>query len=138
MIGNDARVRRASLLIVATLFLGACTGTRPISASDEEVNVYPANYKSDILSAMHVYLNNPAGIRDAAISAPALKSVEDLNRYVVCVQFNAKKNATEYAGVKEFAAVFVVGHFDRFVEKGHEPCTGAAYTPFPELQKLSR
>ena len=28
--------------------------------------------------------------------------------------------------------------FDRFVEKPQEPCIGANYAPFPELQRLSR
>jgi hypothetical protein len=32
----------------------------------------------------------------------------------------------------------MVGRFDHFVDKAQEQCAGAAYTPFPELQKLSR
>ena len=40
---------------------------------------------------MHAYLNDPTGIRDAGISDPALKSVGNLQRYVVCLRFNAKK-----------------------------------------------
>ena len=64
-----------------------------------------------------------------------------------------------YAGPKELAAVFMVGKFDHFAEKPHaeksekseksdaekpssdkanDPCAGAAYTPFPELEKLPR
>jgi len=89
---------------------------------------------------MHAYLNDPTDIHDAAISDPALKSVGGSTRYVVCVKFNAKKNAREYAGVKEVAAVFLVGRFDQFVETTNDAtkdlCVGVTYAPFPELQKL--
>jgi hypothetical protein len=57
-------------------------------------------------------------------------------RYVVCLKFDPKKNASEYAGVKEIAAAFLLGRFDQFVEIAHDLCAGVAYMPFPELQKL--
>jgi hypothetical protein len=128
-----------ALVLGATLVLGACSGDHhPLYASDADpdINAYPTNYKSDILGGMHAYLNDPTGIRDAAISAPALKAIGNGKLYVVCLQFNAKKNATEYAGLKTVAALFVAGRLDHFAEVAHEPCTGTTYTPFPELQKL--
>jgi hypothetical protein len=92
---------------------------------------------------MHVYLNDPTGIRDAAVSPPVLKQAGSETRYVVCVRFNPKKNSTDYAGSKELAAVFLVGRFDHFNDVPKEQadaaknlCAGVAYTPFPELQKL--
>jgi hypothetical protein len=120
--------------------LGACShqALLVVAGDDSEINTPPADYKREILGAMHVYLNDPTGIRDAEIATPALKSVGNAQRYVVCVRFNAKKRGDQYAGVKEIAAVFMVGRFDRFVDKAQEQCAGAAYTPFPELQKLSR
>jgi hypothetical protein len=139
------------------LVLGACAHGTPSSevstGIDAEINIVPVNYKADILGAMHAYLSDPTGIRDAGIAEPALKAVGNAKRYVVCLRFNAKKRGSEYAGVKEIAAVFMVGRFDRFEishetsretshepsrDTSHEPCAGAAYTPFPELQKLSR
>jgi len=126
---------RFGLLLSATLTLAAC-GHDHASDSDSGVNVYPANYKSDILAAMHAYLNDPTGIRDAAISEPAFKSVGNLSRYVVCLRFTPKKSASEYAGPREVAAVFLVGRFDRFVDTPKEECAGATYAAFPELQKL--
>ena len=57
---------------------------------------------------------------------------------MVCVRFNGKKAGNEYAGVREIAAVFVAGRFDRFVDQAKEQCAGAVYAPFPELEKLSR
>jgi hypothetical protein len=137
---NGGAARRASLFLGVTLLLGACGqhlgfGT-DTSDNTDALNAYPTNYKSNILAAMHAYLNDPTGIHDAAISEPALKSIGGLTRYVVCLKFNAKKNASEYAGVKEIAAAFLLGRFDQFVETAHDLCAGAAYAPFPELQKL--
>jgi hypothetical protein len=108
-----------------------------VPPTDEELNVPPANYKTDILGAMHAYLIDPTGIRDSAISTPAVKPVGNSQRYIVCLRFNAKRG-NSYAGVKEVAAVFVYGRFDRFVDTAHEACADAAYAPFPELGKLTR
>jgi hypothetical protein len=138
---NGGAARRASLLFGVALLLCACgqhvgLDTDAASGDTDAVNAYPTNYKANILAAMHAYLNDPTGIQDAAISEPELKSRGNLTRYVVCLKFNAKKNASEYAGVKEVAATFLLGRFDQFVETAHELCAGAAYTAFPELQKL--
>lgn len=124
------------MLLGATLLVGGCGHHRP--ADDDDINVYPTTYKSDILGGMHAYLNDPTGIRDAAVSEPMLKSVANETRYVVCVQFNGKLNGTSNGGIKTFAAVFLAGHFDHFVETAVEPCAGAVYAPFPELEKLPR
>jgi hypothetical protein len=136
---NCQKARQACLLFGALLVLAACGHNRaPDAAGDDDgINTYPANYKSDILAAMHAYLNDPTGIRDAAIAPPALKSIGNATRYVACLKFNPKKNATAYAGVKEIAAVFLGGRFDSFIDTLHDQCTGVTYAPFPELQKLS-
>jgi hypothetical protein len=123
--------------IVLLAALAACSHQQPDTA---DINTYPANYKSDILGAMHAYLNDPTGIRDAALSDPALKTVGNTTRYVACVKFNGKRNGgKDYAGLKEIAAVFQVGRFDRFVDTPKELkdlCVGVTYAPFPELEKL--
>jgi hypothetical protein len=137
---SGGAARRASLFLAMTLILGACGHHRGPDADsggdDDGVNAVPANYKSDLIAAIHAYLNDPTGIRDAAVSEPALKSVGSETRYVVCLKFNPKKNAAEYAGVKEVAAVFLAGRFDHFVEIPRDLCAGVTYMPFPELQKL--
>jgi hypothetical protein len=138
-------VRRASLLLGMTLLLGACGHQFLHADSDDDsgINTYPTNYKADILAAVHVYLNDPTGIRDAAVSPPALKEAGGETRYVACVKFNPKKNNADYAGIRELAAVFLAGRFDHFMEMPRDQtdtpkdlCAGAAYTPFRELQKL--
>ncbi len=137
---DGARRPLAGLLLGAMLCLGGCAGHHRDAGNggDEGINAFPANYKADILAAMHAYFNDPTGIRDASIAAPALKTVGETTRYVVCVHFNAKQNGTSYAGARDFAAVFVGGRFDRFVETPREQCAGASYGPFPELERLPR
>jgi hypothetical protein len=137
-------------LIGAALLLGACAQQQPPdapAAGDDGVNAYPTSYKADILAAMHAYLNDPTGVHDGAVSEPALKPIGSTSalsftspptHYVVCVRFNAKQNGNGYAGVKDLAAVFIAGRFDRFIERPKELCADAAYTPFPELGQLSR
>jgi hypothetical protein len=147
MSGNDARSARAVPLIAASLLLGACAGHSfgfgghsDHNSDDNGINVYPANYKSDILAGMHAYLNDPTGIRDAAVSQPMLKSVANGMRYMVCLRFNGKQDDGAYAGDKQIAAVFLAGRFDDFVDTAaaREPCAGAVFAPFPELEQLKR
>ena len=127
-------------LMLTGALLSGCAHHQPDSDPTSAVNAYPANYKADILAAMHAYLNNPTGVRDAAISEPALKTIGNASRYMACVKFNAKRDGgNDYAGSKEVAAVFQVGRFDRFIEMTKETkdlCAGAVYAAFPELQKL--
>ncbi|HML08672.1 MAG TPA: hypothetical protein VK430_11165 [Xanthobacteraceae bacterium] len=130
--------RIAGVLLGAIFLLGACADNRHSTDGSDGVNAYPTNYKSDILAAMHAYLDDPTGIRESEISEPAQKQVGGLNRYVTCLRFNGKRRGNEYAGVKEIAAVFIAGRFDRFLDTARELCAGASYAPFPELGKLSR
>ena len=130
---------KAGMSLGVMLLTAALVGCAHKADSDSTsaLNAYPANYKSDILGAMHAYLDNPTGIRDAAIGEPALKTKGGTTRYVVCVRFNGKKNRTnDYAGTREIAAEFMVGRFDQFIENPKDLCAGTTYTPFPELQNL--
>ena len=109
-----------------------------VDTSDDGINAYPDNYKTDIMAAMHAYLNDPTGIKEAAISVPLLKPVGKNTHYVACLHFNGKMNGTSYAGPKDVAAVFLAGRFDQFVETPKDLCAGVTYAAFPELEKLSR
>jgi hypothetical protein len=143
---RGARWRRAGLVAVA-LLLDACAGHHAGfgghggdggDGGDGAVHAFPDNYRSDILAAMHAYLNDPTGIRDAVIAAPVLKDVAGGTRYVVCLRFNGKQSNGGYAGDQQIAAVFLAGRFDDFLDAvaAKEPCSGSAYTPFPELEQL--
>jgi len=137
---NGARWRRAGLLVASAFLLGACAGSSFGSHADSDdsgINAYPTNYKTDILAAMHAYLKDPTGIRDAAVSQPVLKPIGGRKRYFACLRFDAKQDTGGYAGVKQIAAVYLAGQFDEFAEAAREPCADAVYTPFPELEKLT-
>jgi hypothetical protein len=139
---NGARWRRAASFTAAALLLGACArGALDFgheADADKGIHAYPDNYKADILAAMHAYLNDPSGIRDASIAEPMLKEVGDGTRYVVCLRFNGKRDNGNYAGIKQVEAVFLAGRFDDFVDAPREPCLAATYAPFPELEQIKR
>ncbi len=145
---NGIRRRSSTSLIIALfglalfgamLVLGGCAHEHPANVdADSGVDAYPSNYKSDILAAMHAYLNDPTGIRDGSVSPPVLKPVGGINHYVACVRFSAKKNGNVYDGVKEIAGVFIAGRLDHFLDPApaRPLCAGVSYAPFPELAKL--
>jgi hypothetical protein len=139
---DGARWRRAASFTAAALLLGACArGALDFgheAGADKGIHAYPDNYKADILAAMHAYLNDPSGIRDASISEPMLKEVGDGTRYVVCLRFNGKRDNGNYAGIKQVEAVFLAGRFDDFVDAPREPCLAATYAPFPELEQIKQ
>jgi hypothetical protein len=122
------------LLFAFALALSACAGARNREVRDPR----PENYKPDILAMLHVYLRDPTQIRDAAASEPTPVLVGTTNRYVVCLRFNAKKSGGEYAGLKQYMAIFVAGRLDQMVEAKPEQCAAADYQPFPEAEKLTR
>jgi hypothetical protein len=136
--GKRFRSGLACLLLAGAAAIGACsvgrlTGDDP-SSPDESLDVNEAAYKPDILAMLRVYINDPTQIRDAAISQPMGRQ----QRYRVCLRLNAKNRVGEYAGVKDYVAVFIAGRLDQLVEAKSEQCTSAAFRPFPEAEKLSR
>jgi hypothetical protein len=137
------RLVGASLLLPVGLLAGCGGGSHGRFDSQQEarVNAFPANYKPELLAYMHVYLNDPTNVRDAAASEPLLKQVGSRERYIVCLRFNAKQSSGQYAGVKTGLALFRNGRFDQFTEQKKEigeACDKVDYQPFPELEKLSR
>jgi hypothetical protein len=128
-------------LLIGLLLLAGCAGERNFSGQETQggasVNVYPEKYRAEILSYQRSFLNDPTGIRSAAISQPALRKVGSVERYVVCVRFNAKAPAGGYAGVRDHMAIFLSGKLDQ-MGTTREECRDAAYEPFPELERLAR
>jgi hypothetical protein len=101
----------------------------------------PISYRTDIVAFMRTYLNDPRAVRDAYVSEPALRTFESLDRYSVCIRYNARKSNGQYAGSKDSLVLFRDGRLDRIAELDRLPsardiCKDAAYQPFPELQKM--
>jgi len=104
-------------------------------------NIYPDNYKVDLLAFMRTYLNNPEHVRDAQVSLPQIKRVGPGNRYVVCVRYNARNSDGRYMGDKDSAVIYSLGKLEHIIDQpktAAELCKDAAYAPFPELGTLTR
>ena len=112
-----------------------------LKARWEAQNVYPQDYKADLIAFLRTYLNDPARVHGAGVTQPTLKSVGEGQRYVVCLRYNARDMVGKYAGPKEGAAIYVSAKLDRFIDTKltvKESCKYAAYGPFPELERLER
>jgi hypothetical protein len=126
---------------IGLLLAGCATGERdysgPETAGGTTVNLFPEKYRAEILAYQRSYLNDPTGVRAAAISHPALRKVSSVERYVVCVRFNAKSPSGGYLGVREHVAIFLAGKLEQ-MGPTREQCKDATYEPFPELERLTR
>ncbi|WP_454619749.1 hypothetical protein [Bradyrhizobium cenepequi] len=140
--GTKARLAAILLLPIA---LAACAlssdDSRPISFTDDRGvsdQPYPKNYRAETIAFMHTYLNDPTGVRDAAMAEPVQRTVGGRLRYIACLRFSARDSDGAYRPTRERAIVYVDGRLDRVIENAGEPCAGATYAPFPELEKMSR
>jgi len=131
-------------MLLLPMTLAACAGSdegRSMTYTDDRGvanQPFPNNYKSEILSFMKTYLNNPVGVRDAAMAEPVQRVVGGRLRYVTCLRFTARDTEGNYREPRERAILFVDGRLDRLVENAGEPCAGAVYAPFPDLEKMTR
>jgi hypothetical protein len=140
----------ALVAIAIAVALAGCGSGRTREEREARINVYPDSYRSDLLAALHTYVNDPTNIRDAYVSDPAIKPIGTQNRYAACVRFNAKTGDGRYAGSKDILAIFVAGRFDQFVDPSlqlgaanqsspaKELCGQAEYKRFPELEAMTR
>ena len=145
-LGTSAKIKTARIAVILLLpiALAACAGgdeARSITYTDDRGvanQPFPNNYKSEILSFMKTYLNNPVGVRDAMMAEPVQRIVGGRLRYVSCLRFNARDSGGDYREPRERAILYVDGRLDRVVENASDPCAGAVYAPFPELEKMVR
>jgi hypothetical protein len=136
-------VKRAAILLLP-IALAACAGSddgRGIAFDDDRggaIQLYPENYRAELLAFMRTYLNNPVGVRDAAMAQPVQRTVGGRQRYVSCLHFTPRESDGSYRELRERAILYVNGRLDRMVENASDICAGAVYAPFPELEKLTR
>jgi hypothetical protein len=135
------------LWLVALLALTGCITDNNLEPSQSDMkaqwdarNVFPRDYKSDLLAFLRTYLNDPGHIRSAELEQPRLKTFGPGERYISCVSYNARIDG-KYAGPHVGAAVYVGGKLDHFLDgpkQTKDVCKDAAYAAFPELERLTR
>jgi hypothetical protein len=134
----------SAALLLLPIVLAACAGgdeSRSITFTDDRGvsnQPYPNNYRTEILAFMRTYLNNPAGVREALLGEPVQRTVGGRLRYIACLRYLPRESDGSYRDPRERALLFVDGRLDRMIENASEPCAGATYLPFPEMEKLSR
>ena len=139
--GTSAKFAAILLLPVA---LAACAGSddgKSITFTDDRGvsdQPYPKNYRTEVVAFMHTYLNNPVGVHDAALAEPVQRTIGGRLRYITCLRFTPRESDGSYRRGRERAIVYVDGRLDRIVENASEPCAGAIYVAFPELEKMTR
>jgi hypothetical protein len=127
-------VLASALALVLALVLGACSSDK--KQPEENPNVFPADYKTEILTTMTTMLDNPTNVRNAYISDPILRAAGKEERYIVCVRSDSRNINGQYAGSKDRIAIFYGGHLNQLIDATKEQCGNAAYKPFPELEHL--
>jgi hypothetical protein len=129
-------MRRLTLgsLAIAAAALGACSST--LSAPEANPNIFPTQYREEIMTTLTKELDDPTAIRQASITEPTLRQAGQEQRYAVCMRFDSRDQLRHYLGLKERIAYFYAGHLNQLVTATSGQCTGAAYKPWPELEKL--
>jgi hypothetical protein len=135
---------KLAAIVLLPIALAACAGSddsKMISyTADRGVSdqPYPNNYRTELLSFMKTYLNNPVGVHDGAMAEPVQRTVGGRVRYVSCLRFTPRESDGSYRDARERAIVYVDGRLDHVVENAGEVCAGVVYAPFPDLEKMTR
>jgi hypothetical protein len=130
--------------LLLPIVLAACAGSedgKSITYTDDRGvanQPYPNNFRGEILAFMKTYLNNPVAVHDALMAEPVQRVVGGRLRYVSCLRFTPREFDGSYREQRERAVLFVDGRLDRVVENAGEPCAGAVYVAFPDLEKMTR
>ena len=139
--GRAALNKFATIGFCLLLCIGLCGcgfSTVLDSAPSERGQPYPVSFKPELLAFFRSYLKDPVAVRGAELADPALRPVAGQPRYVACLKFNARETDGSYRGGRERAVLFIDGRLDRVIEESSDLCAGAAYAPFPDLEKMTR
>ena len=80
---TGALIKRIAGGLAAALMLAACGSSSthfPQERVVAEANVFPSNWRSEIVAYLRNYLNDPTGIRGAFISEPTIKQLIAVQR----------------------------------------------------------
>jgi hypothetical protein len=134
-------VRSFATLLLTAVTACASDPTEPSPemqrAAWEAQNVYPQNYRAEILAYMRNYLNDPRSVREAAVSEPALRPMGFGNRYVSCLRYNLSNTSPGYPSGREHIVIYVGGKLDA-VREAKDQCAGTVYASFPDLERIRR
>jgi hypothetical protein len=117
---------------LAALALAACSsfGFGGGSAQPEvNPNLFPADYKSGLITFLQTNPFGLVGTREASLSPPELKPFGNESRYVACLRVALPDSR------KDKMIVYYGGAINQFVD-ANEVCNAAAYQPFPELPAM--
>ena len=140
-LGKSAKI---AAILLLPIVLAACAGSddgKSITYTDDRGvsnQPYPNNYRAEVLAFMKTYLNNPVGVHDAAMAEPVQRVIGGRLRYITCLRYSPRESDGNYREPRESAILYVDGRLDRLVENAAEPCAGAVFAPFPELQTMTR
>src|SRR3977135_3120011 len=79
---------RASLLVLIVALAGCSSGINvPPAENAADPNVYPVNYKTDLLTYLNLHQTEMENAREAYVSTPALTQLGgSTSRYFVCLR----------------------------------------------------
>jgi len=131
--GHSRGLAGAAAGLVA-LGLAACSSSS--KDAEPDANIFPKDYKTEIMYTLQRELDDPTNIRDAFVTDPFLTQASREQRYAVCVRSNSRNTNHDYTGIKDRIGYFYAGHLNQLVEATPEQCAKAAYKPWPELQRI--
>ena len=123
---------------LTAIVAGTLAGCASSKEKPVDPNIFPAQYKQEIMDTLSRTLIDPTNIRDAYISDPALSRVGQDQRYTGCVRYTGRNASRQYGSSTDLIAYFYGGHLNQLIAASKEQCGNAAYKPFPELEKLCK
>ncbi len=124
-----ATLRMAAIAVAAVALAGCSSFGYGEAEKPVEPNVFPADYRTGLMTFLQTNPFGLVGAREASLSQPELKAFGNDNRYVACLQVAGpdwRKNKM---------IVYFGGTINQFIDAGDQ-CSGAAYQPYPELPAM--
>src|SRR5262249_46753688 len=119
---------RAVFACVSILLVAAVAGCSEFSLwgkPDKPIdpNVYPENYKKDVLAYLKAHPAEMLNVREASISAPALRQFGSENRFFACLRVSGPDWR------KDKTVIFYSGGINQFIDAEGDQCSAAPHLP---------
>ena len=134
MASEKARILAVVAAGMMALAMAACSSSS--KDSEPDANIFPKDYKLELMNTLQRELEDPTNIRDAFISEPFLTTASREQRYAVCVRSNSRNINRTYTGAKDRIGYFYAGHLNQLIEATADQRAKVAYKPWPELQNI--